>query len=94
MAFPGDADIDQNKISVLAPIGTAMLGYRVGGTLEWEVPAGLRRLKVKAILYQPEAAGDDEAEIINFMPPGKEKWLDTMERLAKLQTVPDDYGYP
>lgn len=58
LVFPKDADIDQNKISILAPIGTAMLGYRLGDTIEWEVPAGLRRLKVKEIPYQPEAAGD------------------------------------
>jgi len=58
LVFPDDADIDQNKISVLAPIGTAMLGYRVGDTFEWKVPEGLRRLKVEELLYQPEAAGD------------------------------------
>jgi regulator of nucleoside diphosphate kinase len=58
LVFPKDADISQNKISVLAPIGTAMLGYRVGDTFEWQVPEGLRRLKVKEILYQPEASGD------------------------------------
>jgi len=58
LVFPGDADIEQNKISVLAPIGTAMLGYRVGDTFEWKVPEGLRRLRVEEILYQPEAAGD------------------------------------
>ena len=58
LVFPDDADLRQGKISVLAPIGTAMLGYRVGDTFEWRVPAGLRRLKIEAILYQPEAAGD------------------------------------
>ena len=58
LVFPDDADIDQNKISVLAPIGTAMLGYSVGDTFEWQVPAGLTSLKVKEILYQPEASGD------------------------------------
>lgn len=54
LVFPEEANIDQNRISVLAPIGTALLGYRVGDTLEWQVPAGLRRLKVTEILYQPE----------------------------------------
>lgn len=58
LVFPEDADFAQHRISVLAPIGTAMLGYEVGDVFEWEVPAGIRRLKVKAILYQPEAAGD------------------------------------
>ena len=50
LVYPDDADIDQNKISVLAPIGTAMLGRGVDDAFEWEVPAGLRRLKVKEIL--------------------------------------------
>lgn len=58
LVFPQDADIDQSKISILAPIGTAMLGYRVSDVFTWQVPEGVRRLKVKQILYQPEAAGD------------------------------------
>ena len=58
LVFPDDADARQGRVSVLAPIGTAMLGYEVGDVFEWEVPAGRRRLQVKKILYQPEAAGD------------------------------------
>jgi regulator of nucleoside diphosphate kinase len=58
LVFPGKADSTNGKISILAPIGTAMLGYRVGDTVEWKVPAGLKRLKVKGVVYQPEAAGD------------------------------------
>ena len=58
LVFPNMADISNNKISILAPIGTALIGYRVGDIIEWEVPAGLRRLKVEELLYQPEAAGD------------------------------------
>jgi len=57
LVFPADADLSQNKISVLAPIGTALLGCRVADTIEWKVPAGVRRLKVEEVLYQPEAAG-------------------------------------
>jgi regulator of nucleoside diphosphate kinase len=58
LVFPNDADVEQDRISVLAPIGTAMLGYRVGDTFEWQVPEGMRRLRVKEILYQPESSGD------------------------------------
>ena len=47
----------ESSISVLAPIGTAMLGYRVGDVIEWCVPKGVRRLKVLEVIYQPEAAG-------------------------------------
>lgn len=46
----------ENSISVLAPIGTAMLGYRTGDVIEWPVPKGIRRLKVLKVVYQPEAA--------------------------------------
>lgn len=58
LVFPENADLDQGKISILAPIGTAILGYEVGDSFEWDVPAGKRRLRVKKILYQPEASGD------------------------------------
>ena len=58
LVFPDRADLSLGRISILAPIGTAMLGYEVGDVFEWEVPAGKRRLKVERILYQPEAAGD------------------------------------
>jgi len=58
LVFPRDADIAQDKVSVLAPIGTAMLGYRVGDTFDWSVPDGIRQLQVEKILYQPEAVGD------------------------------------
>jgi regulator of nucleoside diphosphate kinase len=58
LVFPDKADLQENKISILAPIGTALLGYRVGDVIECRVPGGMRRLIVKDILYQPEAAGD------------------------------------
>ena len=58
LVFPAKADSTRRKISILAPVGTAVLGYRVGDTVEWKVPGGLKRLKVKEIVYQPEAARD------------------------------------
>jgi regulator of nucleoside diphosphate kinase len=58
LVFPEDADHTHNKISILAPIGTAMLGYRVGDIFEWKVPEGLSKMKIKEILYQPESSGD------------------------------------
>ena len=58
LVFPEDADLSKGKISVLAPIGTAMLGYEIGDIFEWDVPAGKRRLRVGRIIYQPEASGN------------------------------------
>ena len=57
LVFPGKANVDEGMISVLAPIGTAMLGHRVGDEFEWHVPAGAIRLRVEKVLYQPEASG-------------------------------------
>ncbi len=56
LVFPAEADIEEGKISILAPLGTAMLGYRVGDEFEWAVPYGHRRLRVTRIEFQPEAS--------------------------------------
>ena len=58
LVFPKDADIGAGAISVLAPVGTAIIGYAVGAVIEWPVPGGIRRIRIEQILYQPEAAGD------------------------------------
>ena len=57
LAHRSGANVPEMTVSVLAPVGTAILGYRVGDTIEWKVTAGVRRLKVEDVLYQPEAAG-------------------------------------
>ena len=58
LVFPNDADIDVGAISILAPVGTAILGYGEGDVVEWSVPSGIRRIRIEKILSQPEAAGD------------------------------------
>jgi regulator of nucleoside diphosphate kinase len=58
LVYPDAADVSQEKLSVLAPLGAALLGSRAGQTIEVKTPGGLRRLTVERILYQPEAAGD------------------------------------
>lgn len=62
LVFPHEANVDEGKVSVLAPLGTAVLGYRTGDTIEWQVPAGTRRLQVERVLYQPEAALRNDAQ--------------------------------
>ena len=59
VVYPGEANFSEGKISIVAPIGAAMIGYKVGDEIEWEVPAGRRHFMVEAVLYQPEAAGDN-----------------------------------
>jgi regulator of nucleoside diphosphate kinase len=56
LVLPADADINDGKISVLAPLDTAMLGCRVGDEFVWHVPHGLRRLKVTNLHFQPQAS--------------------------------------
>ena len=58
LVFPTEANYEEGNISVLAPIGTAMLGYRRDDVIEWEVPSGVRRLRVEEVLYQPESRGE------------------------------------
>lgn len=60
LVYPDRANIAEGRISVLAPIGTAILGHNEGEVLESEVPDGILSLKVDRILYQPEAAGEYE----------------------------------
>ena len=58
-SFPPTLTLRKAKISILAPIATALLGYREGDEIEWPTPGGRRRFKVIKVLYQPEAAGDE-----------------------------------
>jgi regulator of nucleoside diphosphate kinase len=58
IVYPSQADIDKGYISILAPIGTALLGNSVGDIIEWSVPAGTAKWKIIKISYQPESAGD------------------------------------
>ena len=60
LVFPQDADIGQNKISVLSPIGCALLGYQIGDIIALKTPGGERNIKVEQILLQPEAEGNYE----------------------------------
>lgn len=58
LVYPREADGTPGKVSVFAPVGSAMLGLRIGQSIEWQVPAGRQlRLKIVAIDYQPEASG-------------------------------------
>lgn len=60
LVFPKDADAGKGHVSVLAPIGSALLGLRVGQRIEWQVPSGTKQLRVLEIRYQPEAHGHFE----------------------------------
>ena len=57
LVFPNDADFAHGKISILTPIGAALIGFSEGDTAEWQVPAGIRRMRIEEITYQPETDG-------------------------------------
>lgn len=58
LVFPQEADPEANKLSILSPIGTAVLGHACGDTIKWAGPGGKLKLRIEALEYQPEAAGD------------------------------------
>lgn len=53
LVSPGEANVSAGRISVLAPLGTALLGYRQGDVVERVMPGGLRRLLIEEVLQQP-----------------------------------------
>jgi len=55
LVFPQEADISKGKISILSPIGTALIGYQEGDVIKWSVPSGEKQIKVEKIIYQPES---------------------------------------
>jgi regulator of nucleoside diphosphate kinase len=58
LVYPEAADGGAGKVSILAPVGAALLGLRVGQSINWPLPGGRStRLTVKAVLFQPEATG-------------------------------------
>jgi regulator of nucleoside diphosphate kinase len=59
LVYPDESDASAGSVSVLSPVGTALLGLRVGETARWQTPAGdTVTLRVDALAYQPEASGD------------------------------------
>ena len=53
---PREADVEQGKVSILAPVGTALLGLSIGQTMDWVAPGGRKlRLRVTAVHHQPHA---------------------------------------
>lgn len=58
IVYPNESNFKEKKVSIFSPIATALIGFRVGDLIEWMVPAGLTKIKIDEIIYQPEASGD------------------------------------
>jgi regulator of nucleoside diphosphate kinase len=58
LVYPQESDVERGRISVLAPVGSALLGLAVGQTIDWPLPGGqAKRLRIVEVVYQPEQAG-------------------------------------
>ncbi len=58
LVYPREANFKQGKISVLSPLGSALLGYKSGSEVSYSVPNGIKKMKISRIIYQPEANGE------------------------------------
>jgi regulator of nucleoside diphosphate kinase len=59
LCYPADAEPAVGSVSVLSPVGSALLGLRVGSIARWSTPAGDgKAAEILAILFQPESSGD------------------------------------
>jgi regulator of nucleoside diphosphate kinase len=62
LVYPTEADVIRDRISVLAPIGTALLGYRTGDVVQWRVPSGKRRFEIVDVVQNAAERRYDEAK--------------------------------
>ena len=59
LVYPNDADDSTRKISILAPVGSALLGLREGDTISWHKPGGgLLLVRILNVVFQPERSGE------------------------------------
>lgn len=59
LVYPYDSDGSSHRISVLAPVGSALLGLSEGDEIEWPGPGGgMLRVRIVEVTYQPERAGE------------------------------------
>lgn len=58
LVFPSNADISKGRISIVVPLGAAIIGRAAGDTVSMKIFNGTMNIRIEAVLYQPEAAGD------------------------------------
>ncbi len=61
LVYPDQANVLEQKISILSPVAAALIGYKTGDEIDWVVPAGHTKIRIDEIIYQPEASGDYNA---------------------------------
>lgn len=64
LVYPDEADPMMGRVSVLAPVGCALLGLSAGQSIDWDLPGGkVLRLRVERVLFQPRPIGTDFATV-------------------------------
>ena len=58
LVYPKDVEGQPDRISVLAPVGSALLGLSVGDSMAWPMPGGVVNVTIEELVYQPERAGE------------------------------------
>ena len=58
LVYPEDANIRKGQISVISPLGSALIGYKSGTSLSYSTPKGQKKIRIISILNQPEAKGN------------------------------------
>lgn len=58
LVYPQEANFSKGKLSVLSPLGCALIGCEENDEVEYKVPTGIKKVKIEKILYQPEEVGE------------------------------------
>ncbi|BCR04884.1 RNA polymerase-binding protein Rnk [Desulfuromonas versatilis] len=58
LVFPSNADLSKGRVSIISPLGAAILGYAEGDVVVWKTFSGRKTIRIEEVIYQPEAAGD------------------------------------
>lgn len=58
LVFPDKAGVQGKAVSILSPMGIALIGYREGDILSWDLPTGTVKIQIEEIIYQPERLGN------------------------------------
>jgi regulator of nucleoside diphosphate kinase len=59
LVYPHDSNYQEGLVSVLSPLGCALLGYKAGDTVTFKAPGGTQTVRIDKVIYQPEANGKD-----------------------------------
>lgn len=69
LSYPDHADIGEGRLSILAPVGTALIGYRQGDMVDWPTPGGIRRLKIHRVTPRSALPSSALSPAVAFTAP-------------------------